>query len=61
MKYTAGKKLIILCLWHLFSEALYVNKILYGTLECLVHFLNPENQISAYTDDVRTAWQIRVL
>ena len=27
----------------------------------LFHFLNPENQITAYIDDVRTAWQIRVL
>ena len=27
----------------------------------LFHFLNPENQIIASIDDVRTAWQIRVL
>ena len=52
----AGKKLSILCLCHLFSWTFYLNKIYNEHQNVhLFHFLKPIKQISAYTDDVRTA------
>ena len=47
--------------WHIF-HSLSIWPRLYNAHKnvYLFHFLNPENQIIAYIDDVITAWQIHV-
>ena len=64
LKYTAGKKLSIFDCVTYFSRTFDLNKIVYSHKNIHLHVFHlqkPAKQISAYTDDLRTAWQIRVL